>query len=39
MSKRDIILIIFKCYISKMYGIVMFPNLERMYDHIGQINK
>ena len=39
MSKHDIILIIFKCCVSKFYIIVLLPNLKLTYDNIGQIDK
>ena len=39
MSKHDIILIIFKWCASKIYLIVLIPNLKCMYDEINQIDK
>ena len=39
MSKYDIILTIFKCCVSKIYLIVLLPNLKGMYDKIDQIDK
>ena len=35
----DIIKIIFKCCVSKMYLIVMLPNIKCTYDQISLINK
>ena len=39
MSKYDTIMIILKLCVSKMYLIVLLPNLKRTYDQIDQINK
>ena len=39
MSKHDIILIIFKLCVSKIYLIVLIPNLECTDDQIYYINK
>ena len=39
MSKYDIIQIIFKCYVSKMYIIVLLPNIERTYNQINLVEK
>ena len=35
----DIIQIIFKCCVSKMYLIVLLPNIKHMYDQIDQIDQ
>ena len=34
MSKHDIMLIIFKCFVYKMYLIVLLPNLKLTYNNI-----
>ena len=39
MPKHDIIVIILKFYVSKMYLIVLLPNLKRMYDQIDRMDK
>ena len=39
MSKYDIIQIIFKFRVSKMYLIVLLPNIKRTYDQINLIGK
>ena len=39
MSKYDIIQIIFKFCVSQMYLIVILPNIKRMYDQIGLVEK
>ena len=39
MSKHNIILIIFKCCVSKITLIVMLPNLKFTYDMIDHIDK
>ena len=39
MSKYDIIQIIFKCCVPKMYLIVLLPNIKRMYNQIDLIKK
>ena len=39
MSKHDKILIIFKFCVSKMYLIVLLPNIKCTYDQINQIDK
>ena len=37
MSKYDIILIKFKCYVSQMYLKVLLPNIKLTYDQIDLI--
>ena len=39
MLKYDIRQIIFKCYVSHMYIILLLPNIKCMYDQIDQIEK
>ena len=39
MSKHDIMLIIFKFYVSKIYLVVLLPNFKHTYDKINQIGK
>ena len=39
MSKHDIMLIIFKCCVSKIYLVVLVSNLKRTDDQSNQIDK
>ena len=39
MSKHDIILIIFKLCVSKIYLLVLLTNLKSMENHINQVDK